>query len=378
MGRKGAIGAAIELAYRAVGTSSDWSAVFACLQEVLAADKVGVLTHDFPGGRGEIGYGAGFAPEFRASYARHFAVINPWLRGDAPFHQKRAMTGDEILPYWELARSEFYADWLRPQNIYHAVFGVLSRLGPKLLYLAAHRSMQGPAFNSADKRAVGAIVPHLDRAIALERRLRSESSEAMAMLELLGHLPEAAFLVDRRAQLHASNRAADRLLALRDGLFLVQGCLACASSLQHRALRRLLAAPFAPPEEGGGPHPMRVSGTPSDRIVVSRPSGRAPLLLSILPVMQPIITGLGAREPVRAILTKDPEREPDLSAGELHALYSMTATEARLALLIRDGLSLQDAASRLHISRNTARTHMKNVYAKTGVHRQAGLVRLLA
>jgi DNA-binding CsgD family transcriptional regulator len=59
-------------------------------------------------------------------------------------------------------------------------------------------------------------------------------------------------------------------------------------------------------------------------------------------------------------------------------LFHLTPAEARLAALIVGGYSLHAAACRLHISSNTARTHMKRIYDKTETHRQADLIRLVA
>jgi DNA-binding CsgD family transcriptional regulator len=56
----------------------------------------------------------------------------------------------------------------------------------------------------------------------------------------------------------------------------------------------------------------------------------------------------------------------------------MTPAEARLTTLIVSGHSLLAAATELHITKNTARTHMKRIYVKTETHRQVDLVRLLA
>ena len=57
--------------------------------------------------------------------------------------------------------------------------------------------------------------------------------------------------------------------------------------------------------------------------------------------------------------------------------YGMTQAEARLASMIVDGRPLLEVARQLHITRNTARTHMKRIYAKTETHSQAALLRLL-
>ena len=56
----------------------------------------------------------------------------------------------------------------------------------------------------------------------------------------------------------------------------------------------------------------------------------------------------------------------------------MTPAEARLAALICGGHSLLTAAAELRITKNTARTPLQRIDAKTESHRQVDLVRLLA
>jgi DNA-binding CsgD family transcriptional regulator len=52
--------------------------------------------------------------------------------------------------------------------------------------------------------------------------------------------------------------------------------------------------------------------------------------------------------------------------------------EAKLAALIASGISLEAAAERLGVARDTARNQLKAVFTKTDTHRQAELVALLA
>jgi len=58
-------------------------------------------------------------------------------------------------------------------------------------------------------------------------------------------------------------------------------------------------------------------------------------------------------------------------------LFGFTPTEAGLAMLLANGLTLDEASEQLGVSRNTTRTHLRAVFAKTGVTRQTGLVRLI-
>lgn len=60
----------------------------------------------------------------------------------------------------------------------------------------------------------------------------------------------------------------------------------------------------------------------------------------------------------------------------LRKLFQLTATETEIALLI-DGLTLNEAAVALGVTKNTVRAHLRGVFAKTGATRQALLVKML-
>jgi DNA-binding CsgD family transcriptional regulator len=58
----------------------------------------------------------------------------------------------------------------------------------------------------------------------------------------------------------------------------------------------------------------------------------------------------------------------------LRCHFGLTPAEARLALHLVVGESLRSAAVKLSITYETARTHLKNIFGKTGTRRQAELV----
>ncbi|MDD3797575.1 MAG: helix-turn-helix transcriptional regulator [Novosphingobium sp.] len=77
------------------------------------------------------------------------------------------------------------------------------------------------------------------------------------------------------------------------------------------------------------------------------------------------------------VILRDPARRGALSAPDLEQFFALSRAEARLAGLLADGLSLEDAAATLGVSRNTARSQLQAIFAKTGTNRQGDLVRLL-
>lgn len=77
------------------------------------------------------------------------------------------------------------------------------------------------------------------------------------------------------------------------------------------------------------------------------------------------------------IILRDPARRLRLDAPDLERLFDLSPAEARLARLLADGLSMEEAALQLGVSRNTVRSQLQAVFAKTGTNRQGDLVRLL-
>ena len=68
---------------------------------------------------------------------------------------------------------------------------------------------------------------------------------------------------------------------------------------------------------------------------------------------------------------------PQPSQELVRRLFGLTRKEAALALLLAEGFTLDEAADKMDVRRNTARTHLRSIFCKTGVTRQTMLVRLL-
>jgi DNA-binding CsgD family transcriptional regulator len=58
-------------------------------------------------------------------------------------------------------------------------------------------------------------------------------------------------------------------------------------------------------------------------------------------------------------------------------LFGLTQAEARVATTIFEGLSMREASDALGVALNTVRFQLARVYEKTGVTRQAELVKMM-
>jgi DNA-binding CsgD family transcriptional regulator len=86
----------------------------------------------------------------------------------------------------------------------------------------------------------------------------------------------------------------------------------------------------------------------------------------------------GMLEPVAVALITDPEKQTPVSTDVLMQAYKLTRKEAMLAAKLFEGKSLEQAAQELAITYETARTHLRRIFSKTGTSRQAELILLIA
>jgi DNA-binding CsgD family transcriptional regulator len=92
-----------------------------------------------------------------------------------------------------------------------------------------------------------------------------------------------------------------------------------------------------------------------------------------------VVASLGCQndlwsEPATALYLLDPDQDSREMISALCRAHGLTATESTLAVHLVGGATVEDAASRMHIQTQTARAYLKQVFAKTGTHRQAELV----
>lgn len=210
------------------------------------------------------------------------------------------------------------------------------------------------------------LLPHLAQNLRLGVQLETLELAHAAWRSLLDALPVGLLLVGEAGDVLEANRTAQAILDQRDGLVTHEGRLRGATSEATRALDRACRARGSPSAPDAG----RVLNLP-------RPSGLRALQLLARPLALPEAGPCGLGCPVAALFVTDPEAEPALDVDRVQRLYGLTPPEARVAVELARGRSLVEIATRLGVQENTVRWHLKQVFARTGTHRQVDLVRLL-
>jgi DNA-binding CsgD family transcriptional regulator len=310
---------------------------------------------------------------------RHYAQGTPWGQlHDTPLFRKRFVRSSEALNRLfsdesadeNRAHGDFYTEWMKPEGL--APEGPVAHHfgeedGVPVAAVALYRRVGGRRFTDDDLSLANLLVPHLARAYRLHRRLGGAQHERLAMAEVMNRLALGVVLVDSDRHPIVSNRTADRLIALNDGLLRSTDRLRTKSPRDHAVLQRLLGEAIAGAREGHrGNHVM----------AISRPSGKRAFPVVIAPLLEGE-PGDAAEDAVVSVIIGDPEAMQTINPEVLRTFYDLTPAEAELVSLLAGGASLEGAAKRRGVTINTVRSQLKNVFAKTETNRQGELIRLV-
>jgi len=266
----------------------------------------------------------------------------------------------EIMDSDVIKRHPYYQEFLAPFGL-RSFAGVRMATDRDTWCLSLQRGITDDLYSRDEKRKLAKLSESLSSAATVAQALGFAATDAaMEAFEVSG---TGILLLNWRGEIARVNRAAERMLGhgVRiAGRRLVTTDTAATDQLD-RALHRLL---WLPSQAALSP-PMAL--TRQDRL----PLLAYPLKLASLTV-NPFA------EAKALVVLVDPTTRPRPPEATLRDVFGLTAAEARLAARLAAGEALEAIADDLNITKETARFHLKHVFAKTGVRRQAELVAVFA
>lgn len=176
----------------------------------------------------------------------------------------------------------------------------------------------------------------------------------------------AVYLLDGHARLLFGNATGLTLLDSGQGLMRTGSGIAASEMADAVRLRVAIDHFIASGHSGNSPGAAVVR--------LNRPRKRRPLIAAVLPVESP---PRSVEDPALVLLVFDPEMEIAALMMPICQLYGLSPAETRLACLLAEGLTVNDAAMRMRLRVPTLRTYLKQIFSKTGTSRQTDLIRLL-
>ncbi len=188
------------------------------------------------------------------------------------------------------------------------------------------------------------------------------SGEQLAVTALttwmLKATPFPMLVVEPNGRILYSNRLADTILEMRDGIESRLGMLRLQQPEDEVRLIGLLS---------------RIDGAVDSQLPtimrVDRPSGKRGFALTAFaaPTAEPAM-------PLWIILISDTNERMSMQPFWIESMFDVTKGEARVLALVAEGMSAEDIGSTLQIATATVRVHLRNVYRKLRINRQSDLV----
>ena len=254
----------------------------------------------------------------------------------------------------------------RHYDLVRIIGGVIEAGPAAASVLSLARSERQQAFSDAEVTLLSALVPHVQRALQLHRRLVESQRSVDDLAEVVERSSRAVLLLDAAGRITSMTAPASRLLACGDGLGVEHGEL-WSSNPADRTRLRAAVADAVNTSHGTG------LGTGAV-MTIGRRSGRQPLIVLVSPVTRQRPQFPGVESAAAIVFVKDPDQIAMPSHETLQTLFELTPAEAKLTRLLAQGCTLQDAGAQLGLRRETARSRLKTIFEKTGTHRQAELV----
>lgn len=376
--------------YEAALEPAKWPDVLGRLADEFGAQSAAAFVVDVS--IAEVGFIAvsGLDPRLIDDYVEYYAQVDPWNEYLGKRASGRPIVSQTVMDDQAFERTEFYNDFLRDQNIFHAMGGFVVRSGALAFLCGVQRPRERGAFAAGDLERMKELFPHLERAIRIHRRLVREGGLRDGMTAALDRMPLAAILADRFGRAVWMNRPAEDLVRHADGLRLRDGRIeATVNNGVSGELRRLMLG--AATAAGGNASPARAraaghgeevapAAESGGMLQLPRPWPLRPLTVMVTPLSASVRLAEAALDfdlarPTALLLISDPERAVQLPTDHLARTFGLTGAEAKLAAALATGTSLTDYADAARITIGTARWYLKQALAKTGAHRQSELVR---
>lgn len=295
-----------------------------------------------------------------------------YLHSDTPFSNMsadRVFTVDDVMTTAEWENCAYYLDYSRLNDVYHVMGADISTADSGVLRFRVTRGHSQPAFSESDKALCSRLVPHLRRSLHVHNLLGRSESLGNLYAETVNRLAVATLVLDEAGQVLQINDVARELLGHADGLKLVGSRLEASYPSDNRELQQLIKDAVESKDE---PQPRDTRKALS----IARPSGEVNLGVRVEPIPG-AEWAEGHGRPAVMVYIRDAVGKSQVDNRLARELFNFTSAETVLALQLANGLSLEEAAENLGIMRNTARAHLRSIFSKTGVRRQAELVRVM-
>jgi DNA-binding CsgD family transcriptional regulator len=349
----------IESIYEGAVEANPWSAFMGRLLDVYHAQAITLIV-DRPT---HLETGLLFACNADAldqkKFIREFYNFTPFR--EIPVNSAVAL--DDVIVRDEFVHTRDYTDLLRPSQTEYILGMNVAFLADQTALLTVSRKKEQGPFGIPEKVFLESFAEHLSRALATFIKVSELVNEREIFGDALDQLHIGAILLDRSGCFIHANMAGSEILRARR-LMLEDGLLV--------ASEKELQPKFAAFITGGLSAYERRDSRHCEILMLRSEEGRMVQALVRPSLHHSPIGKMSA--PAICVFVNLAEKHPAPSADVIREVFEFTRTESVIVSMLLTGLATKEIAQELGISLATVRTHMKSIFVKAGVGRQAELV----
>ena len=265
----------------------------------------------------------------------------------------------------ERKRSPVYNEFLPRVGLHKGLYARFDEPDGLRMVWGVGNKTTGGGWQADELALIEGLRPHIRHFVLVRQALDGAAAVAGGLASLLenGHI--GVLYLDRRGRLLAANAPALSVLRRGDMLFDRGGTLHARRSAEDGRLQRLLgqALPrFSSAPPAGGSMTLR------------HPLQGAWLALHVTPVGDADAHS-GDRRVAALALVVDPADRPRIDPQWVAEALGLTPSEARVATLLAEGLSVRDIAASAGHRESYVRSQLRDIYKKLGLPGQVALVR---
>ena len=308
-------------------------------------------------------------PRYQQLYFEKYIKLDPFTMTQFVVDIEEPKSFLEVMPYAELIQTRIYKEWIQPQGIVDALMCLIDKSVTSVGFMVVFRNERDGIVDDNTRDRARLVIPHIRRSTLIGRVIDLKQAEAASLADTLDGISAGMFLVDATGRIVHANAAGHVMLDATDVLHAKGGRL----QVDDAQADQMLADAFA--TAGNGDAAIGVKGVAVP--LVARDGER--YVAHVLPLTSGRRRNAGTNYAAAAALFVHKAALDTPSPPEAIAkAYKLTPTELRVLLAIVEIGGVPEVAEALGIAETTVRTHLNQTYHKTGVNRQADLVKLVA
>ena len=283
----------------------------------------------------------------------------------------RSLVDGQLVPTTAL----YTAEELKTSPIYNEVLprygsqqGVNVRLvepdGSHIVW-SIHDPVAKGGWGGTQLALVRGLLPHLRQFVRVRQALARAGALEAAGTNLLDNPRLGVIYLDQYARVIEANDRGRNLLRRGDGLSDPGGRLQATVPTEREQLTRLVA------------RALPVAGAPVSGSMLLRRASLLPHFVVHVSPVGALQLDFGARRVAALVLLVEPNYQPRLDPDLVARTLGLTPAESHIAVGLAEGRSVRDIAVTTGRTEGTVYWHLKRIYHKLGISRQADLVRLV-